>query len=180
MARISTYSLDTDIRDNDLLIGTDGGTGVAGTSGATKNFTIGALREYIRVANEPGEERLETNLITTGAARTLTLGELYVFSVNGAATAILPSDPPDGSRVILSAVGTAMLSLYAGSISAQGRTSGDRFMAGLRFNGDPAEQDHVLIVPGSNNISFELIYIADLIQTAHDTEPTPVGWVIIN
>lgn len=52
MARISTYVQDTSINDRDRLIGTDGGqlgtdgNVIAGTAGATKNFSLSALRDF--------------------------------------------------------------------------------------------------------------------------------------
>ena len=44
MARISTYGLDTNINDNDRLIGTDGGTGIAGVTGGTKKFLYWSIK----------------------------------------------------------------------------------------------------------------------------------------
>jgi hypothetical protein len=52
MAKISTYALDTDIRGNDKLIGSDGGA-----ANATKNFTID------RVANFLNTTKIETTSI---------------------------------------------------------------------------------------------------------------------
>lgn len=45
MARIKTYSSDTDISPDDKVVGTDGNQGV--NFGKTKNFTIGALSSFI-------------------------------------------------------------------------------------------------------------------------------------
>lgn len=54
MARISTYDNDITINDHDRLIGTDGGminpndgSIVSGTAGATKNFLLSDVRDYI-------------------------------------------------------------------------------------------------------------------------------------
>ena len=41
MARIKTYSIDTDISPDDKVVGTDGNQGV--NFGKTKNFTIGGI-----------------------------------------------------------------------------------------------------------------------------------------
>ena len=48
MARISTYGKEasSEIKGNDLLIGTDGGNENAGSAGATKNFLLSDLREF--------------------------------------------------------------------------------------------------------------------------------------
>ena len=45
MARIKTYSTDTDISSDDKVVGTDGNQGV--NFGKTKNFTIGALSSFM-------------------------------------------------------------------------------------------------------------------------------------
>jgi len=45
MARIKTYSIDTDISPDDKVIGTDGNPG--SNFGKTKNFTVGALSSFI-------------------------------------------------------------------------------------------------------------------------------------
>ena len=42
MARIQTYTVDTEIQDNDLLIGTDSQTGLP-----TRNFRVGDLKDFI-------------------------------------------------------------------------------------------------------------------------------------
>ncbi len=47
MARISSYGEDTQVNENDLLVGTDGGTGEAGTAGPTRNFPVENLTNYI-------------------------------------------------------------------------------------------------------------------------------------
>lgn len=49
MAKLGTYTNETAalVDDNDRLIGTDGGTGDAGTEGTTKNFSVGVLKGHI-------------------------------------------------------------------------------------------------------------------------------------
>ena len=46
MARIRTYSIDTDISPDDKVVGTDGNPG--SNFGKTKNFTVGALSSFIK------------------------------------------------------------------------------------------------------------------------------------
>jgi len=89
MARISSYSLDTTVNDHDRLIGTDGGTLgpdgriIAGTAGATKNFTIEALRDHINGGADGSsinELRYETEVRSgTGLGDQLELYKVYAF-----------------------------------------------------------------------------------------------------
>lgn len=44
MARIQTYTVDTILNSGDMIIGTDG---AQGANNATKNFTVGTLKEFI-------------------------------------------------------------------------------------------------------------------------------------
>ena len=48
MGRIKDYAIDPVIEDTDLVIGTDGGVG---QNYVTKNYTVGALKEYIQVGS---------------------------------------------------------------------------------------------------------------------------------
>lgn len=48
MGRIKDYAIDPVIEDTDLVIGTDGGVG---QNYATKNYTVGALKEYIQAGS---------------------------------------------------------------------------------------------------------------------------------
>ena len=56
MAKLGTYPNEAAllVDDNDRLIGTDGGTGEAGTEGATKNFSVGVLKSFIAGGVEEG------------------------------------------------------------------------------------------------------------------------------
>ena len=183
MARISTYSNDTSINDNDRLIGTDGGTGVAGSGGTTRNFTIGALAEYINSRDSSVTGNYATDLITTtNLTEGLQLFTAHAFySTNmggGTLMAVLPSAPSDGSWVRISAIGNTGVALYAGAVDAaeaRRASEGNRFMAGISHNGSPASDPHLLTVPSNQRPSFELIYIADNFQDGN-----PVGWVIVN
>lgn len=49
MARISTYTIDNEISGDDLLVGTNVTSGIAG---ATVNYSVAALSDYISVAEQ--------------------------------------------------------------------------------------------------------------------------------
>ena len=91
MARISTYSLDTSVNGHDRLIGTDGGrladdgTIIAGTAGATKNFTLTQLRDFFA---------------GTGAAHNLQVGEIPVQGANDMFIASSLSQNTDGDIIV--------------------------------------------------------------------------------
>ena len=182
MARISTYSLDTNINDNDQLIGTDGGTGIAGSSGGTKNFSIGALREFINSREDGITGDYDTQVNISDVLDGLQLSTAHAFYAPGTSLiAILPSSPADGSWVRIAAIGNTGLMIFAGDTdrtTAAAANPGNRFMAGIDSNGVAAVDDHSLIVPAQTNTTFELIYIEDEITTAAGT--APVGWIIVN
>ena len=195
MARISTYSNDQTINDNDRLIGTDGGSGIAGTAGATRNFTIGDLRRYIN-SRDDGQSAMgggdfDTFLYTDdtlvdGQPPVLSLRSAYAFHNQGSSLmAVLPSNPSDGAWIRITGIGTTGVMLYAGHTdlaTATAASAGNRFMAGVTSVGTAASDPHLLMVPGSMNPSFELIYIADEITTTvtGSSVTAPVGWVIVN
>ena len=115
MARISTYGLDTNINDNDRLIGTDGGTGIAGVTGGTKNFSIGALREFINSREDGITGDYDTQLNTTDVLDGLQLSTAHAFYSPGSSImAVLPSGPADGSWVRIAAIGNTGLMIFAG------------------------------------------------------------------
>lgn len=178
MARIRTYPNDTVISPEDRLIGTDGGDGQAGSSGATRNFLISELTEYF--AENIAGANYDTEILTVTGPSNLSTGTAYTLSNNNnMVMGILPSEPADGSWVRISTVGRTGVVLYAGAVTAPASpTSGNRFMAGVGSNGDPVTDPHILMVPNSFDASFELIYIANEITTSVGSGP--VGWVIIN
>ena len=63
MAKLGTYTNETAalVDDNDRLIGTDGGTGDAGTEGTTKNFSVGVLKGHITGGVSEGYIPLSNN-----------------------------------------------------------------------------------------------------------------------
>lgn len=188
MARIGTYSLDTFINDSDLLIGTDGGTGVAGSGGATKNFSIGALRDYIISRDDSIVGNYDTNVVTeTVLDEGLQLFTAHAFysPTEGNLMAVLPSGPDTGSWVRITTLGKTGLALFAGSTSgaaAIAANPGNRFMAGITDGGTAANDPHLLMIPAGTEASFELIYVEDEVTTnIGGVEFTaPVGWIIVN
>ena len=182
---------DPTINDNDRLIGTDGGMigtngeVVAGTAGATKNFTIQGLREYInsRGSSGSGTGEYDTNLITTTTqSEVLQLFTAHAVYVPGQ-TVVLTLPPVghatlvDGAWVRITRLSnTGSLNIYAGAIVNPG--GGNRFMAGIGADGAPTTDPHLLTIPAeAGDSSFELIYINDLITI--DGTTSPVGWIIV-
>ena len=198
MGRISRYANDTSINDNDRLIGTDGGTGVAGSSGATRNFTVQALANYINSRTSATVSRYDTDLITAtdladpmqlDASGQFVLGlqEAHtIYNPSGITNLVLPSSStnatvpvPDGSWVRITIVGDhGGVNIFAGSIMTANLGPGDRFMAGIDTSGNTVTDPHLLAFNRTERVSFELIYIADDITINGVT--APVGWIIIN
>jgi hypothetical protein len=67
MAKIDSYSTATPT-ENDLLLGSD-----SDASNATKNFTVGALRDYMITSSVP------LNATSTGTAGTLAYDSDYLY-----------------------------------------------------------------------------------------------------
>ena len=93
MARIQTYVLDTVLNASDKLIGTDG---AQGANYATKNFTVGTLKEFINTGvaapveatDVANKQYVEDGVVSGGSISggTLTLertGELASVTING-------------------------------------------------------------------------------------------------
>ena len=195
MARISTYTNDNIINDQDRLIGTDGGqigtggTIIAGTAGGTKNFTVGALRQYINSgagSGGSGTGVLNTNLITSSPTEAVELFTAHtVYSPGNLVNIILPTAATtatpilqDGSWLRISKVANTGLRIFAGAMLLASAAPGDRFMAGVDSNGIATVDPHLLQISTTGDASFELIYIADNITIGGTT--APVGWIIIN
>ena len=182
MARISTYSLDTTINDHDRLIGTDGGRIgpggqiIAGTGGATKNFTIEGLREYINSTINRS---------------------IYLTQVNDTPGALVPIEP---YTVIVTLTGT-MIDLPQGERAAG--QDPDEYVppvdgTWVRISQQNSDANNVLLnVPRFMNTdlpdgqltiddrtaSFELIYVgkdaAGFPEDADEYTGPSVGWVVI-
>ena len=187
MARISTYTNDTSINDNDRLIGTDGGTGDAGSGGRTRNFTVQALREYINSRGSGGSgsaAEFDTNIITSinndGEALQLFTAHALYNPSSTQAMLVLPeaSTIEDGSWVRITSLNTtAGLSIYAGSVATP-TNPGNRFMAGITSTGIPTVDPHLLSIAPRTAVTLEFIYIEDTITIGGVT--APVGWIINN
>jgi hypothetical protein len=63
MARISTYTIDNEISGDDLLVGTNVTSGIAG---ATMNYSVAALSDYISVAEQMKFRYVQQPLSGTG------------------------------------------------------------------------------------------------------------------
>ena len=71
MARISTYPIDTNVVGTDILVGTDISTGRAG---ATKNFTVDSLSNYVKEqVAVAGQMRYEYTAAVEGSLGTFSL-----------------------------------------------------------------------------------------------------------
>ena len=181
MARIRTYPNDETISPEDRLIGTDGGNGQAGSSGATRNFLISDLTTYFRnnIATGGGDSNFATEFLNSTGPTELNPRTAYVFAnFNGMVGGILPSEPEDGTWVRISTIGRTGVALYAGATTPSSPTSGNRFMAGTGSDGTPVNDPHILMIPNPVDATFELIYIANEITIADVT--APIGWVILD
>lgn len=192
MARISTYQQDTFINDTDLLIGTDGGqinpaTGqvIAGTQGRTRNFSIANLTNHIRSRTAEAVSRFDTMLISESPDSELAFSTAYVIHAPGEnVRLIIPTVGPsgdavaDGTWIRITFLGNTGGAIFAGSAQPSGRSLGDRFMAGVNADGTPSEDPFLLMIQQNDEVSFELIYVADEITI--DGITAPVGWIIVN
>ena len=177
MARISTYTDDNSINDNDRLIGTDGGRigddgmVVAGTAGATKNFLLEDIRTYVLGGGDDGmpgdhenEFRYETNTVN-GGVEALSGYTVNVLSAPG--VKMLPQEPRDGEwvKIIDLTSRNQRVMLHAGM--------------GRRFMNDTRDMNSVLILD-SGTSSFELVYVGKQAGggTSEDIADH-VGWVIV-
>ena len=176
MARISTYTDDNSINDNDRLIGTDGGRigddgmVVAGTAGATKNFLLEDIRTYVLGGGDDGmpgdhenEFRYETNTVNGGID---TLGAYAVHVLSNPGLKMLPQEPRDGEwvKIVDLTSRNQRVMLHAGT---------------RRFMNDTSDTRSVLIL-NSGPASFELVYVGKQAGggTSEDVADH-VGWVIV-
>lgn len=166
------------------MIGTDGRV-IAGTAGKTRNFTIGALREYISSRSSDVTGDYDTIVLTgspTEQAQLFTAYAVYAPTENVMLT--LPTVGTDGSAVEdgtwirITVIGNTGMMIFAGSMDTTETSPGDRFMAGISADGTPANDPHLLMIPQNEAVSFELIYVADAITIGGTT--APVGWLIVN
>ena len=157
MARISTYANDSDIRSNDRLLGTDGGTGQAGSGGSTKNFSIASLTSYLNsnltVTAAPGA--YETSL--PAAESTLALHTVNVLLQGG--NYALPSTPDDGSWIRISQILPPSQTVVL--------TNAPRVMNDDITNGN--------LTINNRTTAFELVYVAKIPSGSS----SPVGWVFV-
>lgn len=191
MARIATYQNDELINDNDRLIGTDGGQigsdgmVISGTTGRTRNFTIGALRAYITSRGADAATSYNTVLLTDNPDDELGLATAYtVYQPGGNIVMTLPTVGTNGGAIQggswlrISFIGNTGGMIFAGSANTALTAPGDRFMAGIAADGNAAADPHLLVIQQNNEVAFELIYVANPITIGGVT--APVGWIIVN
>ena len=164
MARISTYANDPDVRDNDRLIGTDGGRldidgqVVAGTAGSTKNFTVAALRNYFMGGTglDPADNLLQYQTRILGETE-----DIQPFTVNVVTLGVmhnLPQEPRDGDWLkIVNIAGVSNVMLNAGT--------------GINIMG----QDDPVLVLDDHTASFEMVYIGLVYPLTGEL----FGWAIV-
>lgn len=90
MARITSYSADSEIIDADKIVGTDGNVG--SQYGKTKNFTLGDIKQYVK---EPYSYKVFTALLTQsgGDVSSTTIGDEYLLK--GVTYTIVNLEPGD-------------------------------------------------------------------------------------
>jgi hypothetical protein len=96
MTKISQYSLDSSITDDDKILGSDGVDGV--NNGVTKNFSVGKLKEYILSDVEPGSVVVDSDTVYS---TTVTLTPAQMLSFNGGGAIELLPTPDTGKGYLL-------------------------------------------------------------------------------
>jgi len=173
MARISTYENDTRVRGHDKLIGTDGGqvgadgNVIAGTAGATVNFTIDQLTEYfgdnIPSSGSGGTTTQEYRTDTINGGLMVPIEPYTVTVISGGGVKNLPSPAEDGMWV---------------RIVDLTRRSGGMVMLNAGMNGRIMNTDDpTLVLNNPDVVSFEMVYIGK--PAAGADQGDDVGWVIV-
>jgi len=119
MARIKTYSIDTDISPDDKVVGTDGNQGV--DFGKTKNFTIAALASFVGSGTQGPQGAQGPSGITGPAGADGSDGAQGIPGNNGAPGA--PGAP--GSNGAPGATGPTGPAGSTGAAGAQGAAGAD-------------------------------------------------------
>lgn len=148
MARISTYVQDTTVNAHDRLIGTDGGqigadgSIIAGTAGATKNFTLAEIRDFVH---------------GVGTDSDVTIPHVPVFM------RLDPTDPDSPGRYVDSHITQVGDDIIIGSTTdgADLIVHGDVMVGGdvLDMNGDPLftqNPDGSVDISGVNELSYNV------------------------
>ena len=91
MGRIKDYAIDPVIEDTDLVIGTDGGVG---QNYVTKNYTVGALKEYIQVGSSlTGWARYDDTVYNASNKLALVDGVVVTIPNNAGNVVLSPGAP---------------------------------------------------------------------------------------
>jgi len=91
MGRIKDYAIDPVIEDTDLVIGTDGGVG---QNYVTKNYTVGALKEYIQAGSSlTGWARYDDTVYNASNKLALVDGVVVTIPNNAGNVVLSPGAP---------------------------------------------------------------------------------------
>lgn len=155
MARISTYTIDNEISGDDLLVGTNVTSGVAG---ATVNYSVAALSDYISVAEQMKFRYVQQPLSGTGTFSPTAGGtDNKPFStITNLVVAIEDRSPQNVVAFLTYLVGSDILIVKQDDVSNFGHYKIDSYAANAT---DAAYYDLVLTyIGGSGSLKLDKLY----------------------
>ena len=155
MARISTYTIDNEISGDDLLVGTNVTSGIAG---ATMNYSVAALSDYISVAEQMKFRYVQQPLSGTGTFSPTAGGtDNKPFStITNLVVAIEDRSPQNVVAFLTYLVGSDILIAKQDDVSNFGHYKIDSYTVNAS---DAAYYDLVLTyIGGSGSLKLDKLY----------------------